>query len=76
MTLGAVIRLLDGPLAPLPCASETAFRPCIECPDPSAGETQIIMRRVRSSISEVLDHTTLTMACEAVRKETALSYEI
>src|SRR5689334_24539013 len=33
VTVGSIIRILEGPLAPLPCASETAFRPCEECPD-------------------------------------------
>ena len=30
ITVGALIRMMEGPLAPLPCASETAFRPCEE----------------------------------------------
>ena len=29
--VGAIVRALDGPLAPLPCASVTAFRPCDDC---------------------------------------------
>src|SRR3954471_14003396 len=33
ITLGEVIRLFDGPLAPIPCASERAFRKCDDCPD-------------------------------------------
>src|ERR1700756_4149387 len=31
--VGAIVRALDGPLAPLPCASVTAFRPCDDCFD-------------------------------------------
>src|SRR5258708_31971047 len=31
--VGAIVRALDGPLAPLPCASVTAFRPCDDCAD-------------------------------------------
>src|SRR5437667_48316 len=31
--LGRVIRVLDGPLAPLPCASQTAYVPCDGCED-------------------------------------------
>jgi Rrf2 family protein len=59
ITIGSIIRLLEGPLAPLPCASETAFQPCEECPDVDHCATRIIMRRVRDAISGVLDRTTL-----------------
>lgn len=59
ITIGAIIRLIEGPLAPLPCASETAFRPCDECRDVEHCGTRIIMRQVRDAIAEVLDKTTL-----------------
>jgi Rrf2 family protein len=59
VTIGSIIRLLEGPLAPLPCASETAFRACEECQDVENCGTRIIMRRVRDAISDVLDRTTL-----------------
>ena len=59
ITIGSIIRIIEGPLAPLPCASETAFRPCEECVDVENCGTRIIMRRVRDAVSEVLDRTTL-----------------
>ena len=59
VTLGSLIRILEGPLAPLPCASETAFRPCEECEDVESCGTRIIMRQVRDATSGVLDRTTL-----------------
>ena len=59
ITVGSVIRILEGPLAPLPCASESAFRPCEECPDVDSCGTRIIMRQVRDAIANVLDQTTL-----------------
>ena len=59
ITIGSIIRIIEGPLAPLPCASETAFRPCEECEDVENCGTRIIMRRVRDAVSEVLDRTTL-----------------
>jgi len=59
VTLGSLVRVLEGPLAPLPCASETAFRPCEECGDIESCGTRIIMRQVRDATSEVLDRTTL-----------------
>jgi Rrf2 family protein len=57
--LGDVIRALDGPLAPIPCASLTAYRPCADCADPQRCEIRRLMRRVRDAISDILDRTTL-----------------
>ena len=59
VTIGSIIRMIEGPLAPLPCASETAFRACEECRDVEHCETRIIMRQVRDAIAQVLDNTTL-----------------
>ena len=59
ITLGSIIRMLEGPLAPLPCASETAYRPCEECEDIESCGTRIIMRQVRDAMASVLDSTTL-----------------
>ncbi|HTP33562.1 MAG TPA: Rrf2 family transcriptional regulator, partial [Candidatus Acidoferrales bacterium] len=59
ITLGSVIRMIEGPLAPLPCASETAFKPCDECKDIENCGTRIIMRQVRDAMASVLDSTTL-----------------
>src|SRR5258708_33530963 len=33
ITIGAIVRIIEGPLAPLPCASETQYHPCEECHD-------------------------------------------
>jgi Rrf2 family protein len=83
VTMGALIRLLEGPLAPLPCASETAYKPCEECGDVDVCGTRIVMRRVRDAMAEVLDNTTLANVIEEVdairsRKQTdgALMYYI
>lgn len=70
ITLGSVIRMMEGPLAPLPCASETSFRPCPECQDVETCGTRIIMRQVRDAMAAVLDSTTLAdliRRVEAVR---------
>jgi Rrf2 family protein len=59
ITVADVIRLMEGPLAPLPCASETRFRKCDECVDIETGGTRIVMRQVRDAIADILDSTTL-----------------
>jgi Rrf2 family protein len=82
VTIGSIIRMMEGPLAPLPCASETAFRPCDECKDVKHCSTRIIMREVRDAIAEVLDKTTLadlilkTEASLRERKREPLMYYI
>jgi Rrf2 family protein len=57
--VGAIVRALDGPLAPIPCASVTAFRPCDDCDDLKSCTVRIIMVEARNAIASVLDHTTL-----------------
>lgn len=59
ITIGEIARLMDGPLAPIPCASVTAYEPCPSCPEPDACRLRLLMRRVRDSIADILDRTTL-----------------
>jgi Rrf2 family protein len=66
ITIGSVIRAIEGPLAPLPCASETRFRKCDECVDIEACGTRIVMRRVRDAMAAILDETTVEMVCTEV----------
>ncbi|WP_321472330.1 Rrf2 family transcriptional regulator [uncultured Paludibaculum sp.] len=66
VTLGQVIRLIDGPLAPLPCASETAYRKCDECVDDRYCGTRLVMRDVRDQMARILDGTTLAGVCRRV----------
>jgi Rrf2 family protein len=57
--VGNAIRELDGPLAPIACASRSAYRPCRDCRDPGACAIRMSMVRVRDAISDVLDSMTL-----------------
>src|SRR6185295_14030005 len=57
--VGHVIRVLDGPLAPLPCASRTAYRRCDDCDDEDRCGVRLAMLEVRQAIAEVLDNRTL-----------------
>jgi Rrf2 family protein len=66
LTLGTIIRLAEGPLAPLPCASETAYRKCDECVDDRYCGTKMVMREVRDAIAGILDNTTLAQVCHRV----------
>ena len=55
---GAVIRLIDGPLAPIPCVSQTAYERCT-CPDEAHCGLRMLMMDVRTAISKVLDRYSL-----------------
>ena len=70
--LGDVIRIVDGPLAPIPCASLTAYRPCADCPDPESCAIRRLMRRVRDATAAILDGTTVAdLAHESLAAELA-----
>lgn len=59
ITVGAIVRTLDGPLAPIPCASVTAYRPCEDCADLKTCPVRLIMLEARNAIAHVLDNRTL-----------------
>ncbi len=61
ITLGQVIRILDGPLAPIGCVSKTAYQKCHDCPytDTPRCPVQSVMGTVRDAIAGILDHYTL-----------------
>lgn len=61
--IGAVIRLLDGPLAPIACVSKTAYERC-SCPDEQHCGLRMLMFDVRNAISRVLDRYTLDQIVE------------
>ena len=62
ITFGQVIRAMDGPIAPLPCASITSYRRCADCTDERTCSIRKVMRSVRDAMSEILDRTTLADA--------------
>ncbi len=61
ITLGQVIRTLEGPLAPIGCVSKTAYQKCQDCPYARKPycPLQDAMGEVRDAIAGVLDHYTL-----------------
>ena len=58
INLAEIVRLLDGPLAPIGCVSETAFEPC-GCPDMEKCGLRRVMREVRDVVAEMMERTTL-----------------
>ena len=59
ITVGEIIRVLEGPLALIPCVSKTAYRRCDECLDEETCGVRLAMKEVRDATSHILDNTTL-----------------
>jgi Rrf2 family protein len=59
ITFGQVVRIIDGPLAPLSCVSVNYYRRCEDCRDEMTCEIRKVMRRVRDAIAAELDGTSL-----------------
>lgn len=59
VTVGRVVRLLDGALAPLPCVSLRYYGRC-SCPDEATCALRDVMIDVRDAMLEILDNETLT----------------
>ncbi|MCK3775943.1 Rrf2 family transcriptional regulator [Ensifer sesbaniae] len=57
--IGHVIRTLDGPLAPIRCASRTAYEVCEDCNDPETCQVRVSMTTVRDAVAAILDSMTL-----------------
>ncbi|MBI3326401.1 MAG: Rrf2 family transcriptional regulator [Nitrospinae bacterium] len=59
VSVGEVIRTLDGPLAPIACVSHTAYRKCDECEDEITCGIRAVMHDVRDAIATILDRESL-----------------
>jgi Rrf2 family protein len=70
VTLGDVIRILDGPLAPTPCTSQTAYRKCDECIDEKTCGIRLVMKEVRDATAAILDGTSLADMLLRIEKAT------
>ena len=62
ITFGEVMRVTNGPLALIPCASVAFYRRCEDCPDETACILRRVMASVRDEVSEILDRTSLAAA--------------
>ncbi len=75
--VGAVIRALDGPIAPIDCASQSAFKPCEDCGDIEACVVRSVMREVRDAMAAVVDNTTIAdLANRAAAYKPAIDFVI
>jgi len=56
ITLGAVVRAIDGPLAPISCVSKTGYMEC-GCPEPETCGLRQAWQQARDALAAVLDNT-------------------
>lgn len=59
ISLGEIIRVIEGPLALVPCVSRTAYRPCGDCHDEATCAIRRAFARVRDETARILDGTSL-----------------
>ena len=65
ITFGRILRLIDGPIAPLACLSQTAYRRCKDCDSEATCEIRRVFAKLTESAREVLDKTTIADALPA-----------
>lgn len=70
--IGEIVRLIDGPLAPIGCVSQTAYTPC-NCPDEAHCGLRMLMLDVRNAIASILDRYTLADVVEVTTRKLATS---
>jgi Rrf2 family cysteine metabolism transcriptional repressor len=58
ISLGEVVRAMDGPLAPMSCVSVSGYMEC-GCPEPETCGLRVIWKEARDALATVLDNTTL-----------------
>jgi Rrf2 family protein len=71
ISVGEVIRILDGPLALLPCVSQTAYMPCDECVSERDCGVRRVFKAVRDETARILDGATLASASAAIADDDA-----
>jgi Rrf2 family protein len=68
ITIGQVVRLIDGPLAPIGCVSQSAYEKCT-CPDEAHCGLRMLMLDVRNAIAGILDRYTLADVVEVTLRK-------
>lgn len=68
IVIGGIVRLMDGRLAPICCASENAYQPCT-CPDEDHCGLRMIMIDVRNAIANILDRYTVAQVVEVTLRK-------
>ena len=68
ISVGDIVRALDGPLALVSCVSQTAYQPCEECVTEKDCAVRRVFQQVRDETARILDGTTLAAAAAAQKR--------
>lgn len=65
ITIGSILRVIEGPIAPLVCLSRSAYKPCADCPDETACAVRKVFGDIFAATIILMDATTLADALRA-----------
>ncbi|MDA1276963.1 MAG: Rrf2 family transcriptional regulator [Verrucomicrobia bacterium] len=68
ISIGDVIRKIEGPLAPIACVSQTCYERC-SCPDEAHCGLRMVMLEVRNAVARILDAYTLKQTVDAMMRK-------
>jgi len=66
ITVAAVVRHIEGALAPVSCVSQSFYQKC-SCPDESRCAIRSVMKEVREAVVAVVERVTLAELCDRWR---------
>ena len=69
--LAQVMRVLDGPIAPVPCLSRTSYRKCEGCKDEATCGIRLVLQELYEASVKILEATTLEDLVERTRRASA-----
>jgi len=67
ITLAAVVRHIEGALAPVSCVSEKFYEKC-SCPDEGRCAIRSVMKEIRDAVVKIADRVTIAELCDRWRK--------
>ena len=81
VTVGSVVRILEGDIAPVPCLSTTNYALCEECQDEATCGIRLTMSDVNEALATVLDGLTLADMVERseherIKRENVVDFSI
>jgi len=66
VSMGQIVRIMEGTVAPVPCVSESSYEKCEECENENTCGIRIVMKDVRDVIANILDNATLADVLEKI----------
>jgi Rrf2 family protein len=76
ITVGEILRLLDGSLALVSCVNHKFYKACQDCPHEEECQIRHVMQKVHDATAEILDNTSLSDMLNSSNRKFILTYEI